>query len=66
MMQKRNRNILKVKQDNPKKELEFEIDYQPSLTTKQRFEMMFKKSKQIKEMLAKNGRRKSFEVIKRK
>jgi hypothetical protein len=66
MMQKGNRHILKLKQDNPKKELEFEIDYQLSLTTKQRFEMMFKKSKQIKEMLVKNGRRKSFEVIKRK
>jgi len=66
MMQKRYRHILKVKQDNPKKELEFEINYQLSLTTKQRFEMMFKKSKQTKEMLVKNGRRKSFEVIKRK
>jgi len=35
--------ILKLSKDDPKKELEFEIAYQLSLTVKQRFEMMFGK-----------------------
>jgi hypothetical protein len=57
--------VLKLKQNDPKKELKFEIDFQASLTTRERFEMMFKKSNQIKELLFKNGHRKTFEVIKR-
>jgi hypothetical protein len=57
--------VLKIKGNNPKKELEFEIDFQSSLTTQERFEMMFKKSNQIKEQLLKNGHRKPFKVIKR-
>lgn len=66
MKQKHKTHILKLKRDNPKKELQFEIDYQSSLTTKERFEMMFKRSNQLKEMLIKNGHRKPFEIIKRK
>lgn len=34
-------SILKLAKDNPKKELEFEIKFQLSLTTAKRFEMMF-------------------------
>lgn len=59
-------HILKTKKNKHNKELQFEIEYQQSLTLKQRFEMMFKKSDLIKEMLLKNGHRKPFEVIKRK
>lgn len=66
MKQKHKTHILKLKRDNPKKELQFELDYQSSLTTKERFEMMFKRSNQLKEMLIKNGHRKPFEIIKRK
>ena len=36
--------ILKTKSDNPEKELEFELKFQLSLTTQERFEMMFQKS----------------------
>lgn len=36
--------ILKCEKDDEKRELEFEIDYQLSLTTEQRFKMMFKRS----------------------
>ena len=57
--------VLKLKKDNPKKEMEFEIAFQSSLTTQERFEMMFKKSNQIKEQLLRHGYRKPFEVIKR-
>lgn len=33
--------ILKLSKDDPKKELEFELRFQLSLTTQQRFEMMW-------------------------
>lgn len=62
---KRPTRILKLSKDNPKKELEFELDYQLSLTTRERFEMMFSHSREIALVLLKNGYRKPFEIIKR-
>ena len=59
-------HILKLKNHNPKKEIEFELKYLSSLTVKERFEMMLKKSKEIINLLEKNGHRKPFEIIKRK
>lgn len=35
--------ILKLAKDDPKKELEFEVGFQLSLSTAERFEMMFGK-----------------------
>ena len=35
--------VLKTKLNNEEKELDFELKYQLSLTTEQRFRMMFKK-----------------------
>ncbi len=58
--------ILKLDKDDSEKELEFEIDYQLSLTIQQRFEMMFRKSREIAQMLIANGHRKPSEIIKRK
>ena len=58
--------ILKLEKDDSEKELEFEIDYQLSLTIQQRFEMMFRKSREIAQMLIDNGHRKLSEIIKRK
>jgi hypothetical protein len=57
--------ILKLEKDDKEKELDFEIEYQLSLTTEQRFEMMFIRSRQIAEMLIRYGHRKPFEIIKR-
>ncbi|OGL43542.1 MAG: hypothetical protein A2W05_10035 [Candidatus Schekmanbacteria bacterium RBG_16_38_10] len=57
--------ILKLDRHDEEKEISFEIRYQCSLTTRQRFEMMFKKTKEIKNLLEKSGRRKVFEIIKR-
>jgi len=51
--------------DDEEKELDFELAYQLSLTTQQRFEMMFEKSRVLKELLIKHGHRKPFEIIKR-
>ncbi len=58
--------VLKLKKHDEKKEIEFELDYLMSLTTKQRFQMMFEKSRQMVSLLRRNGRRKTTKVVKRK
>lgn len=58
--------ILKLKRHDYKRSLNFELNFQLSLTTQQRFKMMFRKSNIIKEILLRNGYRKPFEIIKRK
>lgn len=65
MVQQKKVWVLKLKKPDSKKELQFELDFQLSLTTKQRFEMMFRQSNIVKEILIRNGYRKPFEVIKR-
>ena len=57
--------ILKADRDDEEKELDFELAYQRKLTTAQRFELMFCKSREIAEVLLKRGYRKPFEIIKR-
>jgi hypothetical protein len=46
-------------------ELAFELRYQRSLTTAQRFEMMFSRSREISERLIRLGHRRPAEVVKR-
>jgi hypothetical protein len=58
--------VLKLTKHNERKEIEFELDYLATLTTKERFEMMFEKSRRQARLLKRNGRRKTTEVIKRK
>ena len=58
-------SILKLDKHNEKEETIFELKFQMSLTTRQRFEMMFKKTEEIKELLEKSGHRKTFEIVKR-
>lgn len=55
--------ILKRTEENNERELDFELEYQLSLTTQQRFEMMFKKSIEMAQMLKDPGHRKAFEII---
>jgi hypothetical protein len=57
--------ILKIDQHDEDEELEFELAYQRELTTQERFEMMFRKSREIAEMLLRHGHRKPFEIVKR-
>jgi hypothetical protein len=57
--------ILKLSRPNAKKEMEFELRYLRSLSVKKRFEMMLKKSREMIDLLEKNGHRRPFEVIKR-
>ena len=58
--------ILKLEKDDSEKELEFEINNQLSLTTQQRFEMVFRKSREIAQLLIGNGHQKPSEIIKRR
>jgi len=59
------RAILKLKRHNSRREVEFELKYLKSLTVKKRFEMMFRKTREIVSLLEKNGHRRPFEIIKR-
>ena len=59
--------ILKLDKHDEDKEIEFELDYLASLTTSQRFEMMFTKTEEMLRLLKKRKtNRKVTEVIKRK
>src|SRR4030042_4917890 len=58
-------SVLKLYRYNEKKEITFELKFQMSLTTRQRFEMMFKKTEEMRKLLEKSGHRKAFEIIKR-
>jgi hypothetical protein len=59
--------ILKVAPGVPSEddELDFELAYQRSLTTAQRFEMMLARSRQIAEELIRLGHRRPVEIVKR-
>jgi hypothetical protein len=57
--------ILKLDHDDPELEREFELEYQQSLTTEQRFQMLFRRMREINELLTKHGHRKTPEIIKR-
>lgn len=57
--------ILKLKEHNEEKEIEFEINYLLSLSLKQRFEMMEEKNSFIRSFLKKNEYPKTTQIIKR-
>ena len=57
--------VLKIEKDDENREIEFELSYLKSLTTRERFLLMQKKSEEIKKILEKHGYRKSAEIIKR-
>lgn len=58
-------SVLKLSKHNPEKEIEFELKYLLSLSVKERFEMMFTKTKEIIDLLNKSGHRRPFKIIKR-
>ena len=58
--------ILKLDKHDDDKEIEFELDYLTSLTTSQRFEMMFAKTKELRSFLKRDKPRTNTEIIKRK
>ena len=58
-------NILKLKKHNENKEIEFELNYLKSLTTEQRFQMMFKKTQEMLNLSKRSGYKKTTQIIKR-
>lgn len=57
--------ILKLTQHNKKKEIDFELRFLKSLSVRERFQMMFKKTKEMLNLLEKSGHRRPSEIIKR-
>ena len=64
-MKKKNTYILSLEKDDPKKELEFEITFQLSLTSSQRYKRMVKMFKQNMDYINKNERQKTPAIISR-
>jgi hypothetical protein len=59
--------VLKLDKHEEDKEIEFELDYLMSLTTQQRFELMFRKTQEMLSLRKKrNAHRKITKIIKRK
>ncbi len=56
---------LKLSEHNEKQEIEFELNYLASLTTQQRFQMMFKKTQEMLKLLRQDGNRRAHQIIKR-
>jgi len=57
--------ILKLKEHDEEREIEFELEFQKQLTIQQRFQMLEERKKYIIKQLEKYGHRKSFEIVKR-
>ncbi len=57
--------ILKLTADDPKRELDFELAYLRGLTTQERFALMFRKSRELADTLARHGHRKPVALVKR-
>ena len=66
MAKQANGKVLLLKKDNEKKEMDFELQYLLSLTVKERFLLMQKKSREMMDLLEQNGHRKAAEILKRK
>ena len=64
-MKKKNTYILSLEKDDPKKELEFEITFQLSLTSSQRYKRLVKMFKQNMDSISKNERQKTPAIISR-
>jgi hypothetical protein len=62
---KKKTHILSLEKDDPKKELEFEVTFQLSLTSSQRYKRMIKLFKQNKTFIKKNERQKTPAAISR-
>jgi hypothetical protein len=61
----RRATVLKLDEADEERELAFELAYLRSLTTAERFELMFRRSREMAETLMRHGYRKPVEVVKR-
>jgi hypothetical protein len=55
----------KLEEDDEDRELLIELEYLRSLTTQERFAIMFEKSRQLAETLLRHGHRRPVEIVKR-
>ena len=55
-----------LKEDNEEKELEFELEFQRSLSVEERYRMLIERMELINQILIQYGHRKPFEIVKRK
>ena len=65
MKKRKTSYVLKLDKPNEKKEIEFELNYLQSLTIEQRFQMMVKKTEEIRNLLKNCGFRETPKTIKR-
>lgn len=54
---------LKLSKHNEEQEIEFELNYLTSLTTQQRFQMMFKKTQEMLKLLKQDENRRFHQII---
>jgi hypothetical protein len=57
--------VLKLDDDNEEQKIEFELSWLLSLSLQERFELMFKKTKELIELLKRNGHRRPAQIVKR-
>jgi hypothetical protein len=57
--------ILKLDDHNEDKEIEFELSWLLSLSLQERFQLMFRKTRELIEFLERNGHRRPAQIIKR-
>ena len=57
--------ILTLAQDDEEREFAFELAYLRSLTTEERFELMFRRSREMAETLVRHGHREPVAIVKR-
>ena len=57
--------ILKLAKDDEARELAFELDYLAGLTTRERFQMMFAKSRQLAKLLKRDRGPRTTQITKR-
>jgi hypothetical protein len=58
--------VLKLDKHDEEREIEFELAYLASLTTQERFELMFRKSHEMRSLLKRNEHRNATKIMKRK
>lgn len=59
------KHVLKLTDHDEDKEIDFELEWLLSLTIQERFQLMTQRTRELIELLERNGYRKPFEIIKR-
>lgn len=59
------KHVLKLTDQDEDKEIDFELEWLLSLTVQERFQLMIQRTRELNELLERNGHRKPFEIITR-